>query len=222
MTKLLTLALTETTQTSYEVVAWNLDDKNYVLIPGLPYNAALVDGKPVWDLFQVTEAEIKKTPNESRSNVFSVLNTLPPTPIGKVEGEDRLTWLHRLSLNKSVDSPLYTNNYVTLVEPEEIIDIIMTPKESCLDRKKPFYWESRIEFVLNNTIWRPAASKIGVASKDLRWKTYWHEITANSPNFLVARDKWLKILNKNRTFFVIEYYNNHKNYVIAGVHSISS
>ncbi|MNR43231.1 hypothetical protein D3C85_1618360 [compost metagenome] len=117
---------------------------------------------------------------------------------------------------------MYTNNYVTLVEPEEIIDIIMTPKESCLDRKKPFYWESRIEFVLNNTIWRPAASKIGVASKDLRWKTYWHEITANSPNFLVARDKWLKILNKNRTFFVIEYYNNHKNYVIAGVHSISS
>ncbi|MFD0710995.1 hypothetical protein [Paenibacillus sp. GCM10027626] len=221
MANLLTLALTETTQTQYEVVAWDLDENKWVLLPKLPLNSATIDNKPVWDLFQVTSANIARDYTEARSNVHRIDYTIPPKPVDIITGDDRLKWLHKLSLNKSVDTPIGTTTYVTMVEPDNITDIIMTPKENVAELRRPFFWENRIEFQLNGVTWEPAMSKVGVACKDLRWKTFWHEIALNRPTyFLAARNKWLKFLSKNKTFFVVEYYNNHRNYVIAGVHSL--
>lgn len=221
MAKLLTLSLTETTTSEYEVVAWDIDNNRWVLIPRLPFSASTIDNKPVWDLFQVTKANIVRDVRETRSNVHRIDMTTPPEPLEVVTGDERLAILQALSKNQSVNSPLFTDNYVTIVEPDSITDIIMTPKENVIDIKKPFYWESRVEFFLGGRNWEPARTKVGVACKDLRWKTFWHEIQHNrSSYFNTARDKWLRILTKNKTFLVIEYYNNHSNYVISGVHTL--
>ncbi|MCD1259741.1 hypothetical protein B5M42_012945 [Paenibacillus athensensis] len=223
MANLLTLALTETTQTEYEVVAWDLDNKKWVLLPRLPLNTATVDNTPVWDLFQVTRAEIMRANGEQRSNVHVISPRTQPVPVTTIPREDRLDWLNYLSHRNSVDTPKGTNSFVTLVEPDNITEIYMQRKEpdNRFDETKPFFWENRIEFFHNNILWETSRVKVGVPCKDLRWKTYWHEVAFNRDNyFWTAREKWLNTLRQNRTFFVIEYYNQHKTYVIAGIHSI--
>lgn len=221
LANLLTLALTETTRTEYEVVAWDLNQNRWVLMTRIPINHSGLGGKPVWDLFQVTIAEIEHSPGERRSNVCRIIAGTIPKPSNYLKGDQRLSILLQLSKNQIVTSPQGTDNYVTIVRTEEVSDIITSEKDSCEDNNQPFFWENRIEFKQNGQYWTPASGRIGVACKDLRWKTYWHEIAKNHPEHIFeARDKWRRILNDNSTFFVIEFYNAHQNYVIAGVHSL--
>lgn len=224
MPNLLTLALTETTRSTYEVVAWDLDNGGWILLPALPISTATQNGIAFWDLFQITSAKIKRDISEMRSNVYRLVSSETPQPKEKIVGTDRLNWLSRLARGQSVTSPVGNDTYITLIEAERITDIVMTKKNESISGfsiVRPFYWENRVEFEHNNLIWSSAAGRVGVACKDLRWKTYWHEMAYYQPNkFLFSRDKWLRILNKNRTFLLIEYYNAHRVYVIAGVHSL--
>ena len=235
MARLLVLALAETTRnpnTGYQVIARNLDDNSWVLIPTLPKNLLYNNGKIAWDIFGVTEVDIQVKPYAKRSGVFEVnsesyIPTMIIPPVSDTEERNKL--LYNLSEDdaKSLES---SSEWVGLLRDPYIHNLTFKTRytdRSEFNPKFTFYWECRIEFedVYGNA-WSYRTTDPGVACKDMRFKAYWRDVCLNSPRmFEEKKVKWLKYMQDNPTYLLIEFLpkppgGNGYTAMISGVLSI--
>lgn len=229
MAKLLTLALAETTRqdTGYEIIAKNIDDDSWVIIPALSNEHMFINNKSQWDVLAITEADISPLYG-NRSGVYEVLtNQYYPQLIKEpvVNNLEKIEILKKYS-NDSIKTINSSKEWVGLLEAPIITDIIFRKKNNEYDvnYKKTFFWECRIDFIdKNNDTWK-YGDKQGIACKDKRFKSYWKELMNKRDwEFQEKKEKWLKYIEENVTYLLIEfipndYYGNIA--MISGIYSI--
>ncbi|KKM12195.1 hypothetical protein SY88_04965 [Clostridiales bacterium PH28_bin88] len=217
MAKLLVLSLAETTRhfdTGYEVIARNLDDNSWVIIPSLPKNLLIINGRAAWDIFGTTEADIKVNISANRSGVYEVdtknyyPNMIQP-PIK--ENSERDGVLYGIS-SESVQELSSSPEWVGLLREPAIKDIIFEERYADAPGYNPqqtFYWECRLEFNdKHGNQWRYNKGP-GVACKDMRFKAYWLDIvTHRKEQFRECKEKWINYMQTNTTYLLIEFIPN--------------
>jgi hypothetical protein len=227
MAKLLVLSLTETTREKdgYEVIAINIEDKSWIIIPKLPRSLLVRNGEIAWDIFGVTEADIKVNPYSRRSQVFEVItdNYLPKMvnePI--VDNKRRMELLESIA-STSVNELDSNSNWVGLLKDCDITEILFREKPGIVNpnKKRTFYWECRINFTdVNGDCWSYNTAP-GIACKDMRFKAYWKDLfNRDSTLFEAKKLKWLDYLKLNYSYLLIEFIPNEYYGTIAMVSGI--
>lgn len=217
MADLLVVSLTETTRQNdgYEVIAKNLKDNSWVIIPSLPEDMMYSeDGKNEWDILAVTRADIKLRLFEQRSGIYDVVkDTFPPKMIKEpvidnVKRREVLDKLATIDLNSIKDS----NEWVGLLKNPIINNVIFRKRkenEHTYDINKSFFWECRMDF--NDTFGNSIryGSNIGTVCKDMRFKSYWKDVkNKRESSYKDCKEKWINYMITNNTYFIIEYIPN--------------
>lgn len=236
MARLLVLALAETTRnpaTGYQVIARNLDDNSWVIIPTLPKKLLFNSGKVAWDIFGVTEADITPKPYENRSGVYEVsTNTYIPKIIAPpiIDNNERNKMLYSLS-DDNKQSLEASSEWVGLLRDSKIVDLKFRQRHadrSDFNPRQTFYWECRIDFEDKyGSSWGYRTTDSGVACKDMRFKAYWRDICLSERNPREKKIKWLKYMQDNPTYLLIEFLpkppgGSGYTAMISGVLSIKS
>ncbi|HDR6217362.1 hypothetical protein [Bacillus cereus] len=227
MAKLLVLSLAETTRQDdgYAVIARNIEkqESGWVIIPSLPEHQLNIDGKNQWDIFAVTEADIKIDISANRNEVYKVdtsshLPSMIKNPLTNNVHRNKL--LEYLSTDKISE---LNGHWVGILKDCVIDDIIFRkkPHEINLDQRKTFYWECRIVFsdsVGNSWHYNTAP---GVACKDMRFKAYWKDLfLTNRDVFEEKKEKWINYMRLNHTYLLIEFIPNDYYGTIAMVSGV--
>ncbi|GEM_PF-6048379 len=217
MVKLLVLSLAETTSDSekgYAVIARNLDEDSWVIIPTLPRELLFINGEYAWDILAITEADItKKIDNRSDVYEVSTYNYLPymiESPIkSNKKRKETLESLSNISILELQNSP----SWVGILKNPKIEDLSFKErKEDSIfyDKNQTFYWECRLDFRDENGYKWTYKANTGVAVKDKRFKSYWRDLMlVRRELFNEKKHKWIDYMNENETYLLIEFYPNN-------------
>lgn len=233
MARLLVLSLAETTSnptSGYAVIARNLDSGGWVIIPTLPKKLLKIDGEYAWDIFAVTEADLKKI-FEQRSDIYEVDtdNYLPKMISPPIKSNhERKRVLEELS-NDTVTELSESSSWAGILRNPQISNLLFYKRKEddpAYDENLTFYWECRLDFAdQNGTKWRYKTAP-GVAVKDMRFKAYWKDLFQNRNDaFEESKEKWIEYMIENDTYLLIEFYPNSyygQIAVISGVISIKN
>lgn len=227
MTKLLVLSLAETTRAKdgYAVIARNIEEREngWVIIPSLQKDLLSINGKNEWDIFAVTEAEIRNDIFANRNQVYKVgtssyLPSMVKNPV--TDNIIRKNTLEFLSSNSISD---LNGQWVGILKDCIIDDIIFRekPHESNLNPSETFYWECRIVFSdRQGNRWQYNTAP-GVACKDMRFKAYWKDLfLTNREGFIEKKEKWINYMRLNHTYLLIEFIPNDYYGTIAMVSGV--
>jgi len=214
LAKLLVLSLAETTSdkdNGYAVIARNLDNDSWVIIPTLPRELFRIDGKYVWDIFAITEADIIRR-FDNRSNVYDVnqSNYLPymVQPPYK-SNTQRREFLESLSFDSTINLQ-NSSSWVGILKTSKINELFFYERKQddlLYDVNQTFYWECRIDFTDEYGYqWRYKKAP-GIAVKDMRFKAYWRDLMISRKElFSEKKQKWIEYMKENDTYFLIEFY----------------
>lgn len=215
MAKLFVLSLAETNRNDngYEVIARNLEENSWVIIPSLPRDLMFVNGKAAWDIFGITEVDLRSTAS-NRGGIYEVdrrssLPRLISEPIK--DNTKRIELLDHLaveSVNELKESPFW----VGILKGVDIKDIIFRERyteNDDYDSSKTFFWECRLVFKDTYGQGWTYQTAPGVACKDMRFKAYWRDLfLQRRSNFHESKTKWLNHMNINQTYLLIEFIPN--------------
>ncbi|PYE49669.1 hypothetical protein HUB98_09930 [Paenibacillus barcinonensis] len=231
MARLLVLSLAETTSDptkGYAVIARNIDNSSWVIIPTLPKELLRIEEEYAWDIFAVTEVEIRRVLN-LRSDIYEVEveNYLPKMiapPIKSVL--ERIKVLNELS-SDTITELSESTSWVGILKNPRISNLTFSPRkenELGYDRELTFYWECRLDFSdIIGSKWKYKVAP-GVAVKDMRFKAYWRDILlTRQQQFRESIYKWIDYMILNNTYLLIEFYPNDyygQIAVISGVFSL--
>lgn len=213
MARLLVFALSETTrqETGYEVIARDIDENKWVIIPALPTDQLIINGIAAWDIFAVTEADISPDPYSQRSGVYEVQTSqYLPRMINKpiTDNEERNSILDKLAMStiEELDS---SPEWVGLLREVSIEDVIFREKPQPMvgyNLNRTFFWECRLLF--HDKFGREwlFSTKQGTTCKDMRFKAYWKSIALRNGQSIEAnKEKWIDYMQVNRTYLLVEY-----------------
>lgn len=234
MADLLVVSLTETTRQDdgYEIIAKNLEDNSWVIIPSMPESMMFnEEGKSQWDILAVTRADIKLRLFEQRSGIYDVvIDAFFPKMIKEpiIDNTKRIEILDELS-TMNLNDITNSNEWVGLLKNPLISDIIFRKRkenEYSYNENKPFFWECRIDFNDTSGNGLRYGHNVGTVCKDLRFKSYWKDIKNKRGNLYgECKEKWIDYMMSNNTYFIIEYIPN-KYYgsigMISGIVCISN
>ncbi|MGE6664602.1 hypothetical protein [Paenibacillus xylanexedens] len=233
MSKLLVLSLAETTKDptqGYAVIAKDLESNDWVIIPTLPKELLKNDEGYAWDIFAVTEADLRRVIN-NRSDIYEVdTDSYRPymvsPPVKSYEERKRI--LEDIS-NDTINELTASSSWVGILRNPQISNLLFVKRkeeEHAYDPEQTFYWECRLDFHdRKGTKWRYKVAP-GVAVKDMRFKAYWRDLMMKrSESFEVSKLKWINYMIENDTYFLIEFYPNDyygQIAVISGVITIKN
>lgn len=233
MAKLLVLSLAETTSNptqGYAVIAKNLENNNWVIIPTLPKDLLKNNDDYAWDIFAVTEADLRRV-IDNRSDIYEVdTDSYRPfmvsPPIKSFEERKRI--LEELS-NDTITELTTSSSWVGVLRNPQISNLLFAKRKEDnfnYDASMTFYWECRLDFSdSTGTKWRYKVAP-GVAVKDMRFKAYWRDLLlSRSDTFEARKQKWINYMVENDTYLLIEFYPNSyygQIAVISGVITIKN
>ncbi|RNB87210.1 hypothetical protein EDM56_16160 [Brevibacillus fluminis] len=214
MAKLLVLSLAETTSDrvrGYAVIARNLDEDKWTIIPALPKELLIIDGKYAWDIFAVTEADLVRR-FDNRSDIYDVdITSYKPYMLEKpiTDNDARINILEKLS-SESIHELVNSPSWAGILKNPIISDLEFFERklhESNYDPNQTFYWECRLNFSDKTGYkWRYKRAT-GVAVKDMRFKAYWRDLLLiRRHEYIEKKQKWLEYMKRNRTFLLVEFY----------------
>lgn len=214
LAKLLVLSLAETTsdkEKGYAVIARNLDNNSWVIIPTLSKELFKINGKYVWDIFAITEADIVRK-LENRDDVYEVIsdNYVPyliePACKSNKKRKEILEELSLSSISDLQESP----SWVGIIRNPRIEDLYFYKRmeERVLyNSKQTYYWECRLDFKDENGYYWKYKTAPGVAVKDMRFKAYWRDLMlSREETFTEKKTKWINYMQENDTYLLIEFY----------------
>ncbi|MCM3226324.1 hypothetical protein [Terribacillus saccharophilus] len=232
MAKLLVLSLAETTRdkdSGYAVIARNLDDESWVIIPTLPKELFLVEEEYAWDIFAITEADIvRKFDNRNEVYYVNQENYLPYMIEPPIKSNRRRKWLLDNLSTSSIEELQNNSSWVGIIRNPQIDDLMFSERKQDTfgyDINQTFYWECRLDFHDEfNFKWNYRTAP-GVAVKDMRFKAYWRDVMISRRDyFLEKKIKWISYMQENDTYLLVEFYPNDflgSVAVISGVISIN-
>lgn len=204
MGRLVTLALAETTEKGgYALFARSIDTDEWVLVKELPVKEFTNSkGEPVWDIFGVTRGELTQKDGRARPEEAHIRNSPRPYLDGYIDNiVARLSFLEGIAVDGVREGVYESPNYIGVVRVDKVIDISSNyrhTERSSFDEQNPFYTVCRIHFIDAD------GEKWDAPCKDIRWKTYWIEKGVKDAGN--SKQRWLKYLNDNETFFLVEVY----------------
>ncbi|WP_411738432.1 hypothetical protein [Peribacillus sp. S4] len=214
MAKLLVLSLAETTRDKdrgYAVIARNLENNTWVIIPTLPKELFKIENEYAWDIFAVTEADIvRKIGN--RDNVYEVNkeNYLPYMIEPPLKSNKRKTEILEKISSNSILELQNNSEWVGILKNPTIEDLLFYKRNEenpFYDINQTFFWECRLIFHDEEMYkWKYKAAD-GVAVKDMRFKSYWRDVILNRGElFDEKKDKWIDYMENNNTYLLVEFY----------------
>lgn len=230
MARLLVLSLAETTshkESGYAVIARNLDENKWVIIPSLSKNLLIIDNKHQWDIFAITQVELKRR-FDTRSDIYDVdiFNYMPymlNKPI--TNNDERKKILDELS-SDNIKDIVESSSWAGILKEPSIETMIFEKRKitnSNYDPKQTFFWECRLSFSDHAGYRWQYKKAAGVAVKDMRFKAYWRDLFLKRPDeYDDKKEKWLEYMRKNRTYLLVEFYPSDFLGVVAVVSGIIS
>lgn len=193
MSKLLTLAIAETWQDNFGVVAYCIDAKKYLnlQIPKEKINN--------WDVFSVTEAEV----NTNDANLQDVMEN------GHIVEQWTVHKGREFLREKAISANyFFANNYRNSIVRVESIDCIHHPE-----------WNNNmLRCRVDYSSGKPYTKKL---CKDWRWVKYWEHLDPESYDLKIKH--WLEYLNNHEVYLIHyrHYFSYPRNGVavwIQGIH----
>jgi hypothetical protein len=208
MAELLTLSLTETTRgkNDYQVIARDQSRDRWVMLD-VPRDEFKSGSEIRWDLFAVTEGEIRTRPGSERPEEHILIRDPTPRLIDRYATPDQKLQVVTNLAVKSINDDIYAepDKYVGIVRPDQILDISMSIKElerqrRDFDPERRFFWNARIRFINDETTW-------DIPCKDMRWKQYWLDVKQRrEEEYEDLKRKWISYMSVHHTYFLIEIY----------------
>jgi hypothetical protein len=228
LAKLLVLSLAETQRdplTGYAVIARNLENNSWVIIPTLPKRLLRIDNEYAWDIFGVTEVDLRRRIG-ARSDIYEVdTDNYQPRMISPPikSNRERKRILEELS-NDSITELTDSTSWAGILKNPVITGMEFYKRKEDdynYDPNQTFYWECRLDFAdVRGYKWKYKIAP-GVAVKDMRFKSYWRDVCIlREDKFEESKEKWIRYMTNNTTYLLVEFYPNQYYGTIAVVSGI--